>query len=308
MENIIEFDTIVYHTCCPDGVCGLWCAYKYKGNSEFEKIKMCAGKDPVFETYDKNIIFIDVCPSINFIKDNAELAKSIIIIDHHKSGLDMITKNKELLKEYTNVTFIFDMKRSGCQLAWDYFFPDIERSWIVDYVGDRDLWNWKLENAREICSAIDYLCVLDENDLTKIDKLDKYTIIDIENLISTGKIINTYQNNIVQKEVKHSIQGIIYVGNIKYNINIGNISVLSLVSDLGNALTKKLLFNGNVPDFSVIWNYNLLYDTWSISLRGHENSPDLSEIAGFYGGGGHAKAAGFKIVGFNNIKNIIILN
>jgi hypothetical protein len=120
----------------------------------------------------QNIIFIDVCPSINFIKDNAELAKSIIIIDHHKSGLDMITKNKELLKEYTNVTFIFDMKRSGCQLAWDYFFPDIERSWIVDYVGDRDLWNWKLENAREICSAIDYLCVLDENDLTKIDKLD----------------------------------------------------------------------------------------------------------------------------------------
>ena len=58
MENIIDFDTIVYHSCCPDGVSGLWCAYKYKGDEEFEKINMIAGKDPVFKVDNKNIIFI----------------------------------------------------------------------------------------------------------------------------------------------------------------------------------------------------------------------------------------------------------
>ena len=37
------------------------------------------------------------------------------------------------------------------------------------------------------------------------------------------------------------------------------------------------------------------YNEWAISLRGHKNSPDLSVIAGVFGGGGHAKASGFVI-------------
>jgi oligoribonuclease NrnB/cAMP/cGMP phosphodiesterase (DHH superfamily) len=303
MENNKQFDTIVYHSCCPDGVTGLWCAYKYKEFKDFEKIKMSAGKDPSFDTNDKNIIFIDVCPSMNFILVHSKLAKSIKILDHHKSANDMYLKNESMLNNIDNIEFIFDMNRAGCQIAWDYFFPNIERVWFIDYVGDRDLWKWELENSKEICSAFDYLCVLDENNLKKIDKLAKYNLTQIENLVSTGKIINAYQKTLIKKEVENSIQGFLYVGKKKYNVNIGNI-IFSLVSDLGNALSEKILANGNKPDFAVVWNYNLFYDTWHISLRGHDASPDLSEIAKYFGGGGHAKASGFKIIGAENIKKL----
>ncbi len=305
MQNKIEFDTIVYHTCCPDGVSGLWCANKYQQFKNFEKIKMHAGKDPVFKTQNKKIIFIDVCPSINFLLEHSKLAETIKILDHHKSANDMYLKNKLLLDNIINIEFIFDMDRSGCQIAWDYFFPNKNRSWFINYVGDRDLWKWELENSKEICSAFDYLCVLDENELSKIDNLSNYNFEEIKNLISTGKIIYTYQSKLVEKEAEHSIQGTLRVGNKLYNVNIGSIT-FSLVSDLGNALTKKILNNGDKPDFGIVWNYNLLYDTWHISLRGHNTSPDLSEIAKYFGGGGHAKASGFKVIGAKNIKNIIL--
>jgi len=306
MQNNIEFDTIVYHSCCPDGVSGLWCAHKYKGSENFEKINMAAGKDPIFETYNKNIIFIDVCPSLNFLLVHSKLAKSVKILDHHKSAYDMYIKNINILDKIDNIEFIFDMERSGCQIAWDYFFPNKNRSWFIDYVGDRDLWKWELKNSKEICSAFDYLCVLDENDLSKIDNLSNYNFKEIENLIDTGKIINTYQSRLVEKEAENSVQGILLVGNKKYNVNVGCI-IFSLVSDLGNALTKKLLDDGNKPDFGIVWNYNMKYDTWHISLRGHEESPDLSEIAKYFGGGGHTKASGFKIMGAENIKSIILI-
>jgi oligoribonuclease NrnB/cAMP/cGMP phosphodiesterase (DHH superfamily) len=267
---------------------------------------MAAGKDPVFETTNKNIIFIDVCPSLNFLVVHSKLANSIKILDHHKSAYDMYLKNYELLNRINNIEFIFDMERSGCQIAWDYFFPNKDRSWFIDFVGDRDLWRWELENSKEICSAFDYLCVLDENELSKIDSLSNYDFEDIENLISIGKIINNYQNKLVEKEANNSVQGTLLVGDKKYNVNVGSI-IYSLVSDLGNALTKKQLDDGNKPDFGIVWNYNLSYDTWHISLRGHDESPDLSEIAKYFGGGGHAKASGFKILGAENIKSIILI-
>ena len=217
----------------------------------------------------------------------------------------MYYENKHILDNIDNIEFIFDMNRSGCQIAWDYFFPNIERSWFIDYVADRDLWLWKLENSKEISSAFDYLSILDANNLNKINDLADYNKKEIENLVETGKIINTYQNKLVEKEVEYSIQGILCVENKKYNIQIGNIN--NFISQLGNALTKKPLNNGNLPDFSIIWNYNLLHDMWSVSLRGHDESPDLSEIAKLFDGGGHAKAAAFKIVGFENIKKIILI-
>lgn len=303
MEESIKFDTIVYHSCCPDGVSGLWCAYKYKNDKNFEKINMIAGKDPEFIVNDKDIIFIDVCPSLNYLLLNSKLAKSIKVLDHHKSAYQMYDDNKNVLDNIDNIEFIFDMTRSGCQIAWDYFFPNIPRSWFIDYVGDRDLWLWKLKNSKEICSAFNYLSIFDESNLNKIDDLSNYNKKEIKKLVSIGTVINTYENNIIERELKFTNEGILHVGKKKYNIQIGNTT--NLVSELGNALTKKVLNNGNLPDFSIIWNYNIQHDIWYISLRGHEESPDLSEIAKHFGGGGHPKAAGFKIA---NIKDIVSIN
>jgi oligoribonuclease NrnB/cAMP/cGMP phosphodiesterase (DHH superfamily) len=80
------------------------------------------------------------------------------------------------------------------------------------------------------------------------------------------------------------------------------------ISDLGNKLANKPLKNGNLPDFGVVWNYNVDTQTWFVSLRGHDDSPDLSVIAKHFGGGGHEKAAGFRIEYPNTLLSIFIIN
>ena len=49
---------------------------------------------------------------------------------------------------------IFDMERSGAGLTWDYFYPGRPRPWLIDYVEDRDLWRFKIEDAEVVNAYI----------------------------------------------------------------------------------------------------------------------------------------------------------
>ncbi len=301
----IKFDTIVYHKCCPDGVSGLWCAHKYNKN-EFEKISMNAGVDPIFETTDKDIIFIDVCPSINYLLVHTKIAKSITVIDHHKSAFDIYNKNNVILDEIENLKMIFDMNRSGAQMAWDFFFENKPRCWFIDYVGDRDLWKWELPNSKEISASFDFKNYFMEEDLEKLDLLSNFTNEEKNQLISTGLIINEYQQQLIESALDYSYEAILYVDDKIYNVRISHI-IGGMVSELGNKLATECLSDGSLPDFGVVWNYNIKSETWYVSLRGHDNSPDLSIIAKHFGGGGHAKASGFKIESPQKISDLFII-
>src|SRR5262249_25358010 len=52
------------------------------------------------------------------------------------------------------IACVFDMERSGARLAWEYFFPEKDPPWLVNYVQDRDLWRWKLPHSREVSAFI----------------------------------------------------------------------------------------------------------------------------------------------------------
>ena len=66
--------------------------------------------------------------------------KSVIVLDHHKSAeRDLIDLN------ISNITTIFDMSRSGCQLAYDYIYGEgLNRPCFLDIIADRDLWTWRI--------------------------------------------------------------------------------------------------------------------------------------------------------------------
>ena len=69
-----------------------------------------------------NVIFVDLCPKIDYLLDLLKIAKNVVILDHHKSSEKMILDNTELLSGIPNLYIEFDMGRSGCQMSWDYFF------------------------------------------------------------------------------------------------------------------------------------------------------------------------------------------
>jgi nanoRNase/pAp phosphatase (c-di-AMP/oligoRNAs hydrolase) len=287
-----EFDSIIYHNNCPDGIFGLWCAYYYNKknlNNDFNKIGISAGSIPYDNFTNQNIIFIDVCPSFEYIIEKSKTVKKITILDHHKSAYDEYLKKKELIDKLNNVEIIFDMKRSGCQIAWDYFFPELYALWFINYCADQDLWTWKLNSSKAINNAFHINNFYDENNLDKITELINYTDKDKNKLIEEGILVDKVRQITLTEQLEYSERWKMIFNDSLYNIEVGTIGI-NMKSEFGN-----LLANKNNANFGVIWNYSPKENIWYISLRGHDNSPDLSIIAKHFGGGGHAKAAAFRL-------------
>jgi hypothetical protein len=292
--KIKDFDAIIYHGPCSDGTGGLWCACHYK---PIETRFACkAGSNPTGNYSGKNVIFVDICPKIDYLLELVKVASYVVILDHHKSSQQMIQDNLELLNSIPNLLIEFDMKRSGCQMAWDYFFEGVDRPFFIDYMGDRDLWTWKLEDSKEVNTALFDLGYIDSYNLDKMTGLLEEPEKKLGELKSLGKLIETGNKRQVDIGISNAIEATIDWENKTYRIWLaGNINPI-LRSELGNGLCSKPFKDGCMPDFSACWQYDPKSDEWWISLRGiPSRSPDLSVLASKFGGGGHPMASGITI-------------
>jgi len=130
-----HFDTVFYHKDCLDGQCAVW-VYRRKmkelniAEDKVSFIPMIAGKFPTdVDIKGKRILMVDVCPKKNEIEDIVTKCEYLYILDHHESGHTDVKDVKLMDSEFTdgyhkNLHVIFDMKRCGAQIAWDYFYPD----------------------------------------------------------------------------------------------------------------------------------------------------------------------------------------
>ena len=307
---IRDFDSIIFHAPCSDGVSSLWSALYYKDIPE--KISCKAGVNPINSFTNKNIIFVDICPTMEFLIKTSTTASYILILDHHKSAYDNYMQNIKLFKDINNIEFIFDMDRSGCQMTWDYFFVDkdnnpISRPWFIDYIADRDLWTWKLEFSKEINASLNENNLIDQYDLSKLTNL----LIDPEDkkdiLINQGKFITRLHKKELDSASNKAVEASITISGINYRVWLGGNISNSLRSELGNLLTYKKFTDNSLPDFTVIWLYEPKMNEWWISLRGSKTSPDLSIISKNFGGGGHSKASGFIIKNGKTLKDYFVI-
>lgn len=294
-ENIKDFDAIIYHGPCADGTGGLWASCHYKPIKIRYACK--AGCNPQGNYTGLNVIFVDICPKIDYLIELAKTAKYIVILDHHKSSEKMILENKELLDNISNLHIEFDMSRSGCQMAWDYFFGFTQpRPFFIDYIGDRDLWKWNLPSSKEINTALWDLAYIDSYDLTKLTGLLDNPEEKMKFLESSGKFIDIKNKKDIDIGLANSIEAKMTYKDKIYRVWLGGNINPALRSDLGNALVNKPFKDNTMPDFSACWQFDPKTDEWWISLRGlSDRSPDLSVIASSYGGGGHPMASGITI-------------
>ncbi len=293
------FDIVIFHgPSCPDGICSYYCAKKYLVE-KFQGICCKAGEEPEGKFKGKRILFVDLCPSLKFIQTTSKIAKKITILDHHKTAYDLYQENSDILNSIDNLELEIDMERAGCQITWDYFFPGRPRPWFIDYVADRDLWAWKLPNSREINTALYENEYFNIKHFTKLDELLDESEIVMENkkkeLVTEGKLILKIQKRDLDAGISNAYEAVFKVDSRLFNVWLsGNINPM-LRSELGNILVSKTFKNGSKADFAAIWMYEPKLNEWWISLRGNDESPDLSVICKKLGGGGHRNAAGFSI-------------
>lgn len=279
-------DIIFFHGHCPDGWCAAYIASKKYPEAKLVPLDHGAPFDYI-QVDGRDILMLDF--SLRTREDNdriAARAKSFRILDHHKSA-------REVLEGAPYATF--DMKRSGAGLAWDYLLgadsdyhkqvsvynptgvdnaPPLERPWWVNYVEDRDLWNWALPNSREICAYLGTL-ELNKEDWDKLNSMEWAAI--------AGQGFGAYAHiqHYVREAVKQAQTGILQ----GYKTAVLNVPYLNC-SEVGNELAK-------THDVSLTY-FERGDQMIQFSLRSIGDI-DVSAIAKVFGGGGHKNAAGFQL-------------
>lgn len=304
----MNFDYCIYHRKCVDGIASAWIVQNYfKGITLVE----CGAGENVAENinlecfYQKNLIFLDVCPPT---KDEiialSKLAKEILIIDHHITTLENL-QAIQLDKNLPNIKLVFDDTKAGCQLTWEYFCPNEEIPWFLSYIADRDLWKTTMPYSKEINNA------LYEERHTKtfenLDKLYKMKPSDIEtfkeDLIRKGRILTDNRNALILQSTRSALkckykQYTIWVYTCPRHI----------ISDVGSKLTRWRFKDGSYPDFVMTWIYDLELHQFCISFRSAKNTVDVHHIAHELSekGGGHRNAAGCVLDGGTELRTIFI--
>lgn len=278
----MSFDIVVFHYPCHDGLGSAFVVNLYHKINNFtqpEYIPMQFNVELNIKKYiDKKVIFCDWSPPLNFLEQLEKVASQILILDHHITSKDNLES-----KSYA----IFDMKRSGVGITWDYFFPDKEIPYYLVMIQDRDLWNWKLPDTKSFTSGLFTICsTINTFDFDKLFEL----FYELENepekinyYINIGSIICKSTDNKVNQYAKNALKKINKYQN--YNVCIVN-STNEFKSELGN-----IIASDPRVDFAVIWCYNHINDEYYVSLRSC-GSINVAQIAKTFGGGGHINAAG----------------
>lgn len=267
--NLPEDDVLIlFHAECSDGFGAAYAAWKRYGDRAIY-IAVKHGVDPPSEILNRNVIILDFSYSKEVLNTMLTKAKSLLILDHHKSAKE----------DLAGVPYaIFDMSRSGAGIAWDVFHSS-PRPALINHIEDRDLWNWKVPYSKEILSCLDLL----EKDFSEWNSF----MLDLEdlekrlNIIAKGAGIVEYKQSVVVF-LSRSARRMEVCG---YNVPVLNSPIHQ--SEIGNFLSKD-------EPFAVVW-YQDSSGKLLFSLRSRDGGIDVTTIARQYGGGGHERAAGFAI-------------
>jgi oligoribonuclease NrnB/cAMP/cGMP phosphodiesterase (DHH superfamily) len=296
---------VIYHANCADGFTAAW-AVRQAMDAEFYP---GVHGEPPPDVTDRVVILVDFSYPRAQLVEMARVARSLLVLDHHKTAeadlasgevkvgtvgqvgltvaqvvrLDNLPDARGAWDYYSAnscvgdavVCAFFDMDRSGAGIAWDFFHPGAPRPELIDHVEDRDLWRFALLGTREIQAAVfSYPYEFDVWDLLMETPM--------ETLRAQGVAIERKHHKDVAELVKVAKRQMV-IGH--YDVPVASLPY-TLASDAGHLMAKGKPFAACYYD----------KDGGRVfSLRSTDQGVDVSEVAKLYGGGGHARAAGFTV-------------
>ena len=311
--KVINKHLCLYHDDA-DGSCSAWVVQRKHPDAECVAVQY-GEPVPLELAKGRHVLVVDFSWPGPELRELANVASSLVVIDHHKTGRDRLRGvlpmgcdsirvadgdeafDLDVGWPSKHVRVVFDLDRSGASLTWDTLFPGENRPWFVDYVEDRDLWRWELEDSEAVNAYIASAPDGPEsfNDFIT-DPRGSCPSIDT---VFAGHAILRYRDRLVERMVKRARVGRLPLPDLPDvpdcgpevlwhallpSIPITNAPVLQ--SEVANELAK------GQPFAAVYWDDDEGRRVWS--LRSDEDGVDVSEIAKRYGGGGHPHAAGFK--------------
>jgi len=228
-----------------------------------------------------NIYVVDFSYSRETLLRWKEISNSLVVLDHHESAQ----------KNLAGLDFcIFDMKKAGVRLTWEYFYGDAELPSVLEYVEDRDLFKLQLPNCRAFMTVLQKFVNTDEAlyfEAVKMIEDDGYFL----SLLTAEQLaVAQYEEQQIERLASY------YYWKYIDGERVPVVNCRMWGSDVCAILYKKF---PNVPFVATYFetpdrdNIDIVNRVYS--LRSAEHGANIAEICMKYGGGGHAHAGGFTV-------------
>jgi oligoribonuclease NrnB/cAMP/cGMP phosphodiesterase (DHH superfamily) len=290
----------IYHGNCADGFGAAWVVRRFfKGDVEL--VPGVYGFPNPEHIEGRDIIMVDFSYKRPVLDKMAQRARSILILDHHKTAqedlagfaqpescwlnhkvaVDLWEAQGHIEGKLPFVRALFDMNRSGAGLTWDYFFAGEKRPRLIDHIEDRDLWRFALPGTREINGCI----FSHPYDFETWDSLVNEA--EEEDLFASMKA----EGRAIDRKMLKDIAELLGVATRRMKIGGVEVPVVNLPYTMASEAAGKL---AEGAPFAAAYFDREDARVFSLRSRG-DNGADVSAIAKMYGGGGHKNAAGFQM-------------
>lgn len=264
---------VLYHADCADGFGAATAAWMSLGDAAIY-FPVQYGSPPPAEAWEVQRLYI-----LDFSYDRPTMTDladrlgedRVLCLDHHKSA-------REALAGLPFATF--DMDRSGAVQAWEYFHPGKAVPLLIQYVQDRDLWQWQLPQSREFSAALsiqprDFQAWSHHAAILEDPRAR-------EAFCRAGAAILSAQRQHVDTLASRPY----WVEISGHRVPAVNCPLFQ--SELGERLCE---LHPDADFAAVYFDLSPQEQVWSLRSR---NGFDVSTVAKSLGGGGHAAAAGFR--------------
>lgn len=267
-----EFDVVLYHDGCNDGLAAAWIMEETAANPHFRTVGVSHDEEPpTVDVYGQQVALVDFCFPPEQMREIMEVAESVKVYDHHTSA-------ERYLEELPDdIVGVFDKERSGARITWDVFGPNEPPTKLVKYIEDRDLWRNKYPDSKAVVEWVSKIPRTTDAFRTANQLLED----NIDFVLTQGRNMYELKDEITDL-LAQGAQPIILFGKSGL-VQRGSGDVASL---LGNKLAEQ---SGN--GFAVVWDWDD-EEGIKLSFRATDDGPDVSKFAEELGGGGHPNASG----------------
>jgi len=260
----------LYHGNCSDGsASAAVIRYRYPGAV---CIPVTHGEPLAVDVTGKDLFIVDFSFPPDVMTELKQKAKAVHWYDHHITSVPVHEKLG---------WGVIDLKESGASLTWKQEFPNQPVPRIIQYVRDKDLYEWKLPDSRALSMDLgNNPDVHRPESATWKELIDGVDDREWNDMIRRGTRALEEQRQRVIRGAKNGFE-VDFLGHRAFAVN------WSLeASDIGEYIYTELKY-----PLAILFYYN--GETWTFSLR--SPSIDCSQLALKFGGGGHPGAAGFRI-------------
>ncbi|KAL6077149.1 DHHA1 domain-containing protein [Balamuthia mandrillaris] len=305
--------SVLYHCPCPDGAFAALAAYLHFSKRDvdlkfvphFTYNAIDVESHPALTTGNPDVYLLDYCGPADFIPRLSALpVNKVVLLDHHKTAIEMIEEYKQQNRMPSNVEVSLDYDRSGATIAWDYFEQqgkmvedDAELKRLQEmfaYIEDNDLWRKALPNSKEFSVGLAELR-LDYDFTNNPELFTQLLSLETNKLIESGKVLVKQQQELIDADISRASPVALGGQDSGFGQCLGVVTANpNLRSELGNQLAKKSLQAGLRGIAALAYEEPAMKDAekmYKVSLR--SLSDDTTAISSKYGGGGHAKASSF---------------